>query len=141
MKKTFGLNLRRDLRETNAELAKLNRELAEKMIDLSARTGDVQPLLDAVQSLATASSLYTQSTTPVSHGEIQKALGDTLLKIGKAEDNKEALEHAAIAYRGAITVASMLGEAKLRASAKKNYALTLNLLGHRPKRISAISAA
>lgn len=141
MTKTFGLKLRRDLRDTNAELAKLNRELAQKMINLSARTGDVQPLLEAVQSLATASSLYTQSTTPVSHGEIQKALGDTLLKLGKAENNTAALEHAAIAYRGAITVASMLGETKLRAAAKKNYALTLNLLGHRPKRISAISAA
>ncbi len=141
MKKPFGLNLRRDLRDTNAQLAQLNRELAEKMIDLSASTGDVQPLLDAVQSLATAGELYTQTTTPISHGEIQKALGDTLLKVGKKEGRKDALEHAAIAYRGAITVASMLGDTKLRASAKKNYALTLNLLGHRPKRISAISAA
>ena len=141
MKNPFGLNLRRDLRETNAELAQLNRELAEKMIALSARTGDVTPLLEAVRSLAMASELYTQTTTPISHGEIQKALGDTLLKIGKKESRKDVLEHAAIAYRGAITVASMLSDAKLRAAAKKNYALTLNLLGHRPKPISAISAA
>ena len=141
MKKPFGLNLRRDLRETNAQLAILNRELAEKSIALSARTGEVQPLLDAVKSLATAGELYTQDKTPVSHGKIQKSLGDTLLKIGKTENNTEALEHAAIAYRGAITVASMLGETRLRTAAKKNYALTLNLLGHRPKRISAISAA
>ena len=141
MSKGTDLELRRDLRETNAVLAELNRELAARMMDLAAQTGDVQPLMEAVQSLATANSLYTQNTTPASHAEIQKRLGDALYKVGKAEGRKDVLEHAAIAYRGAITIASMLGADETRRQARKSYMKVENLLGRRPKRQSVFSAA
>jgi len=141
MTDAYNMQVRRDLRETNSQLATLNRELAGRLIYLAAQTEDVQSIVESVQLLSTAISLYTQTTTPPSHGELQKALGDLLLKIGRKEGRKDALEHAAIAYRGAITVASMLGENKLRAAAKKNYATTQSLLGRGKKRISAISAA
>lgn len=141
MKRGLTLNLRQDLRKTNETLAGLNRELAAKMITLAAQTGDVQPLIEAVQSLSKANDLYTQATTPLSHAQIQKALGDTLFKMARAEDHREALDHAIIAYRGAITLASMLGETKLRNAAKKNCALAMNLRGDRPQERSAFSAA
>jgi hypothetical protein len=141
MAKGIKISLRRDLRETNAQLAVLSSELALNMMELAAQTGDVAPLIDAVQSLSKANNLYTQADTPKSHGEIQKALGDMLLKLGRKENDVEALEHAALAYRGAITVASMLGEHVLRRAAKKNYNTVISLLGRREKPISVISAA
>lgn len=141
MTDALDMQIRRDLIETNTQLATLNRELAGRLIDLASHTGDVQPIIDAVKSLSTANALYSQKATPKSHGELQMALGDILLKIGRDEGRKDALEHAAIAYRGAITVASLLGERQLRSAAKKNYAVTQNLLGVRSHPISAISAA
>ncbi|MEE9347694.1 MAG: hypothetical protein V3U82_05835 [Robiginitomaculum sp.] len=141
MVKGIKISLRRDLRESAADLAALNSELALGMMELAAQTGDVAPLIEAVRSLAKANNFYTQEETPISHGEIQKALGDSLLKLGRNEGHTQALEHAAIAYKGAITVASMLGDAALRRAAKKNYTTVMSLLGRREKPISVISAA
>lgn len=136
-----SLKMRRDLREAQTAIAILNRELAAKMISLASKTGNTRPLIEAVQSLSKTNQLYTQTETPKSHAEIQKALGDTLFKLARAEEDKVALDHAIIAYRGAITVASLLGETKLRNAAKKNCALAMNLRGYQPDTVSAYSAA
>ena len=141
MKSGLTLNLRQKLKKTNEDLAALNRELAARMIALAAQTGDPQPLIEAVQALAKTNDLFTQSSTPLSHAQIQKGLGDTLLKLSRAEHNVDALDHAIIAYRGAITVASMLGETKLRDAAKKNCTLAMRLRGDMPEERSTFSAA
>ena len=68
---------------------------------------------------------------------------DMMMKIGKDEQDMEALDYAIIAYRGAITISSLLGETRLRTAARKNYALAKNLRGiHEPKsNISLMGAA
>ncbi len=139
MLKISNFKLRKDLNETNEALAILNRELAAKMINLAAKTGETEPLIEAVQNMSRTSNLYTLQNTAPAHIEVQKALGDTLFKLARKENDIAALEHAIIAYRGAITLASLLGETRLRNAAKKNCALAENLLSG--ERISANSAA
>jgi len=121
-----------DLRAADAKLAGLNAEKAARLVTLAAKTGEIYPLIEAVEAMAKANDLYTQSTITRDHATIQKALGDTLLKVGRREENHRALTASVAAYRGAITVSSMLGEAQLRRAAKKNLSLALNLLGHDP---------
>jgi len=123
------LNLRRKHRDATVELARLNREMALKMIVLAHETGDIEPLIEAVKALRSADEIYSQGNTPIENAEIQKKLGDVLLGVGKTEQNQRAIEYAIIAYRGAITIASLLGAENLRASARKNYALALNYSG------------
>jgi tetratricopeptide (TPR) repeat protein len=129
MAKGSGFNLRRNHRKATMDLANLNREMAVQMIVLASETGDTRPLIDAVKSLRTAEELYQQDTTPIENAEIHKKLGDVLLKVGKNEDDMEALDYAIIAYRGAITIASLLGAEALRAEARKNYAIARSCRG------------
>lgn len=129
MAKKTELGLKRQHRDVTVKLAKLNREMAMQLIGLASETGETQHLIDAVKALRAADELYSEGTTPVEGADLKKKLGDTLLKIGKDEEHMAALDHAIIAYRGAITIYSMLGEEKKRAAARKNYALARNLRG------------
>jgi len=133
---------RQDLARADAKLAGLNAEKAARLVTLAAKTGEIDPLIEAVEAMAKANELYTQSSITRDHATIQKALGDTLLKIGRKEENRRALNASVAAYRGAITVSSMLGESQLRRASKKNLSLALNLLGHDPSAdISSFYAA
>ena len=137
----FGL--KRKHRATTADLARLNREMALKMIMLAGETGDVGPLIDAVKALRKTEEIYSPENTPIENAEIQKKLGDVLLGIGKAENNQQAFEYAIIAYRGAITLASLLGAENIRRAARRNYKLALNYTGqanHKPS-LSLMGAA
>lgn len=125
------VELRRDLKETTLELASLNRELAGQMIILASQTGDTAPLIQAVDALRSAQGYYSGESTPRENAEVQQALGDTLLTLGRANDDVEALENAIKAYRGAITLASLMGDDLLRRNIKRNYGLARNLLGNR----------
>ncbi len=125
------LDLKRQLKKTNNQLAALNRELAGQMVLLASQTGDTAPLIQAVTALRSAEELYSVETTPRENAEVQQALADTLLKLGRANHDTVALENAVKAYRGAITIASMLGDDKMRRELKKNYSLARALLGDR----------
>ena len=135
------LDLKRRLKQTNNELATLNRELASKMIVLASETGETEPLLQAVKALRSVQTLYSVEDSPRENAEVQQALGDTLLKIGRQREDKQALEHAVQAYRGAITMASLLGDDKMRAELKKNYGLARSLLGKDNKAFSLFKVA
>jgi len=135
------LDLKRSLKKTNNKLAKLNRELAEQMVLLASQTGDTQPLIQAVTSLRSAQELYSIDNTPRENAEVQQALADTLLKLGRANHDTEALSYAVDAYRGAITIASLIGDEAMRKTLKKNYGLARALLGDRAKTQSLFSAA
>ena len=123
--------LKKEHNKNTQELAKLNRELAAQMILLASQTGDTEPLKQAVDALRAVDELYTAHTTPREKAEIRQTLADTLLTLGRANDDITALEHSIIAYRDAITLASMLGDQKLRKALKRNYNLAKNLLGNR----------
>lgn len=125
------LELRRDLKETTRELILLNRELAAQMILLASQTGDTAPLIGAVNTLRSAQHSYAAETTPRENAETQQALADTLLTLGRAQDDINALEHSIVAYRSAITLASLIGDEVLRTELKRSYALARNLLGNR----------
>lgn len=130
-----------ELRETDTALAGLNRELATQMILLAKQTGETQPLIDAVNALRTAQSLYDNDSQPFESAQVQQALADTLLMLGRKANDRNALESARDAYRGAITLASVLGDDVLREDLRTNYRLTLSLLGHRPQRASLFKVA
>jgi urease accessory protein UreF len=135
------LDLKRSLKKTNDQLAKLNRELASQMILLASQTGDTAPLIQAVTALRSAQELYSADQSPRENAEIQRALGDTLLKLGRANHDTEALSHAVEAYRGAITLASLIGDDVMRRDLKKNYGLTRALLGDQEQIQGLFSAA
>jgi len=137
----FGL--KRKHRAATADLARLNREMAIKMIMLASETGEIEPLIDAVKALRRTEEIYSPENTPIENAEIQKKLGDVLLGIGKAENNRQAFEYAIIAYRGAITLASLLGAENLRRAARQNYKQALNYTGQGNKRpsVSLMGAA
>ena len=135
------LDLKRSLKKTNNQLAQLNRELAGQMTLLASQTGDTAPLIQAVKTLRSVEELYSIESTPRENAEVQQALGDTLLKLGRANHDTEALGHAVEAYRGAITIASLIGDEAMRKTLKKNYGLARSLLGDRAKTQSLFSAA
>jgi FPC/CPF motif-containing protein YcgG len=135
------LALKRNLKTTNNKLAKLNRELAAQMVLLASQTGDTQPLIQAVASLRSAQELYSIDNSPRENAEVQQALADTLLKLGRANHDTEALGHAVEAYRGAITFASLIGDEAMRKDLKKNYGHARALLGDHEKPQSLFSAA
>ena len=136
-----ALNLKRSLKKTNNKLAILNRELASQMVLLASQTGDTEPLIQAVKALRSAKDLYSIDSAPRETAEVQQALADTLLKLGRAQHDTVALQNAVEAYRAAITIASMMGDEKMRKELKKNYGLARNLLGERTKPQSLFSPA
>ncbi|WP_409433477.1 hypothetical protein ACJ3XI_02935 [Litorimonas sp. RW-G-Af-16] len=133
--------LQEQLADTNSELGYLNRALAIQMISLATQTGETEPLSEAVTALRSAQAYYSFETCPREHAEIQQALADTLLLLGKANQDKAALEKAKQAYRGAITLASMLGDERMRADLRSNYKLTMTLLGQHTKTASLFKVA
>lgn len=120
--------LKKDYQKTTQELSLLNRELAAQMILLASQTGETKPLIQAVEALRAANEYYSQGATPREKAEIRQTLADTLLTLGRANQDKDALRHSINAYRDAITLASMLGDQKLRKELKRNYGLARNLL-------------
>lgn len=135
--------LRRQHKEATVELSKLNHEMALRMISLAHETGEVKPLIDAVNALRTTEELYSPDTVQIDNARLQKKLGDVLLNVGKNENDLAAIEAAISAYRGAITIASMLGAQNLRKEARKGYALALNYAGknERTQTFSLMGAA
>lgn len=129
MSKANKFFLRQNHKQTSVELSKLNREMALKMIMLASETGDVEPLMDAVQAFRSTEELFNQNSAPIEDAKIQKKLGDVLFSIGKNEVNMRALEHSIMAYRGAITIASLLGAEGLRAEVREKYKRALKYAG------------
>jgi len=125
------LDLKRDLKAVTSELAQLNRELANQTILLASQTGNSAPLIEAVDALRSAQELYSVETAPRENAEVQQALADTLLTLAREKDDLKALMASIDAYRGAITLASMLGDEVMRQDLRKNYARARNLLGNR----------
>lgn len=123
--------LKKELKSVTSELASLNVELAEQMILLASQTGDCAPLISAVNALRQAQEIYSSDTVPHKHAQVQKALGDTLLTLGRANDDIDALDACVQAYRSAITLASMLGDEEMRMESKLNYAVARRLLESR----------
>lgn len=136
-----GFDNRRDLadlkiklRDTDRELGQLNWDLARELIILADQSKDPEPLIQAVDALRSATRYYSFEYAPREHALIQKAIADTLLKLGQVTGNRDALTTARDAYRGAITLASLLSDEELRESLRISYKATLDLLGHRPKK-------
>ncbi len=137
-KNSQKLEMLREHKKATIELSKLNREIALRMIALAHETGEIKPLIDAVNALRSSEEYYFQDTVQLDTARVQKKLGDVLLNIGKNEDDMSAIESAIIAYRSAITIASMLGAQNLRRDARKSYALAMNYAG-KGERIQTVS--
>lgn len=121
------------LRDTDRELGQLNWDLARELITLADQSKDAEPLIQAVEALRSATRYYSFEYAPREHALIQKSIADTLLKLGQTTGDRDALTTARDAYRGAITLASLLSDEELRESLRISYKVTLDLLGYRPK--------
>jgi hypothetical protein len=119
------------LGEVTHQLAGLNRELASQLVLLASQTGDTAPLMGAVRALRKVQAYYAQGEAPRENAEVHEALADTLFKLGRARGDIEALQHAVISYRSAITLASLLGEDKWRRRLRRNYNAVLAEIGDR----------
>ena len=64
-----------------------------------------------------------------------------MLTLGRQTGDRDALVSARDAYRGAITLASLLSDETLREDLRVNYKLTLTLLGDRPRSPSLFKVA
>lgn len=133
--------LKKELKSVTGQLATLNVELAEQMMLLASQTGDSEPLIGAVKALRDAQEIYSAQNVPAKHAQVQKALGDTLLTLGRSSGNIDALDAAIQAYRSAITLASLLGDEDMRRDVKKNYATARRLLENRIGKMNVRGAA
>lgn len=126
-------NLETKLANTDARLALLKVELAAQMVQLAKQTEDLAPLKQAEEALSTARNYYSADTIPVELNMVQVALGDSLLKLGREQSDKDAIARAKTAFRDAITLASLQGDDALREDLRAKIKLAESLLGHRPK--------
>lgn len=134
-------DLQIQLRDTDRELGQLNWNLARELITLADQSKDAEPLIQAVEALRSATRYYSFEFAPREHALIQKAIADTLLILGQTTGDRDALTSARDAYRGAITLASLLSDEELRESLRISYKVTLDLLGYRPKKPSLFRVA
>ena len=129
------------LKRNAEQLAEAHWELASELTTLAKATNDPAPLIQAVESLRNATRFYSFDTAPREHALIQQSIADTLLTLGRRTGDREALTTARDAYRGAITLASLLSDESLREDLRVNYKLTLTLLGDRPRSPSLFKVA
>lgn len=126
-------NLDAKLAETDARLTLLKVELAAQMVKLAKQTDDLAPLKQAEDALSAARNYYSAESIPVEINLVQVALGDSLLKLGREQSDKDAITRAKTVFRDAITLASLQGNDALREDLREKVKLAENLLGHRPK--------
>ena len=117
------------LRKTDRELGQLNWELAQELVTLADQANNPEPLIEAVEALRSAKRYYSFEDAPREHALIQQSIADTLLILGRRTGDREALMTARDAYRGAITLASLLSDEALRDALRINYRETQTLLG------------
>ena len=128
---TLEDTLEEKLGSVSRELAVLNRELASQMVMLASQTGDARPLIGAVEALRKVEGYYSTAGDPRAKLETQEALADTLLALGRSNTDADALHHALLAYRSAITLASLLGDDTARRRLRANYAAAQASSGNR----------
>ena len=137
------------LRGVTRELATLNRELASQMVLLASQTGETAPLISAVEALRQVQAhLAREDRTEANTrdtADVHHALASTLFKLGRAQNDVEALEASVGAYRTAITLASLLGDDDWRIEIRTEYDVALAALRARasdgPSDISALRVA
>jgi hypothetical protein len=139
--KNFKVDLTRKLAETDAQLAELNKELADKMILLAEQTDDPSVLIQAVQALKSAKKYYNIDTAPRETLDVHAALADTLLSLGRKTHDLEALENSVAAYRSAITLASLIGDEDRRRDIKAQYRMAITYLGQDEEKQSLFKVA
>ena len=140
-RKRQAADLQIALRQTDEQLGQLNWELAKELTTLAEQSNDPAPLIQAVDALRSATRYYTFENAPREHALIQQSIADTLLTLGRQTGDREALMTARDAYRGAITLASLLSDESLREDLRVNYKLTQTLLGDRPRSPSLFRVA
>ena len=129
------------LAKNTEQLGELNWRLAKELVVLAEQSNDPAPLIQAVDALRSATRHYTFESAPREHALIQQSIADTLLTLGRRTGDRDALTTARDAYRGAITLASLLSDESLREELRINYKLTQTLLGDRPRAQSLFRVA
>lgn len=133
--------LEAQLAKTDAKLALMNAQMAAELIRLAGQTDDLEPLAQAEEAILSARKYYAYENTPEEIGLVQAALGDMLLKLGRAKSDTDAIMRARTAYRAAITLASMHGDEAARHDLRDKVKIVESLLGHHPKTPSLFKVA
>ena len=133
--------LRTQMAITDARLALTKAELAAQKIKLAGQTSDIAPLQEANVALKDARDFFGLRHAPIEICLVQMALGDMLLKLGREQSNKTIISQAKMAYRPAITMASLQGDEALRKDLRAKVKLVEKLLGDGPKTPSLFRAA
>jgi len=138
---TKRANLSSQLHETNSDIAQAKFELVRQFITLARQENEAKHLDEALGVLSGMNKSHSMESTMRSHVELQSAVAETFLDIGREEKNRLTLEKAKHAYRAAITLASILGDDSLRENLRQNYRITLSLLGDKPQSPSLFKVA
>lgn len=141
LKRKKAEKLRAQMAITDARLALTKAELAARMIKLAGQSSDIAPLQEANVALKDARDFFGLGHAPIEICLVQIALGDMLLKLGREQSNKTIISQAKIAYRPAITMASVQGDEALRKELRAKVKLVERLLGDGPKTPSLFRAA
>ena len=133
IKRKKVVHLQERLDQTDSKLALMNAQMAAEMVRLAGQTDDLAPLKQAEEALNASRKFYTYEDTPVEVAMVQTALGDMLLKLGRAKSDKEAIARAKVAYRTSITLASMHGDDEARQELRDKIKIVDSVLGQRPE--------
>jgi len=141
LKKRKRETLQDELANTDAKLALLNAQLAAQMVKLAGQTNDLGPLSQAEEALSATRRYYEYEDTPAEICMVQVALGDMFVRLGQKQNEKAAFGRAKIAYRTAITLASMQGNDPMRREIRDKMKVVESLLGRSQKTPSLFNAA
>ncbi len=141
LKRKKAKKLETKLVSADTRLALMKAQLAAEMVKLAGQTQDLAPLTEAEEAISAARNHYSFENTPTEIGLVQIALGDMLVKLGRAKSDKTAFARARTAYRAAITLASLHGDDALRDELRAKVKLVESLLGQGPKTPSLFRAA
>jgi len=130
-----------EIDQTDAKLALLKVQLAAQMIRLARQSDDLEPLKKAEAALAEAREFYAADECPLEILIVHQAMAETCLSLARKRQSKSAILQAKLYFRAAITLASMLGEDKMRADMRAKIVIIDSLLGKRPKAPSLFNAA
>jgi len=141
MKSLKRAKLSEQLQATHVEITQVKFDLVREYITLARQENDAVHLDEALHVLSTMNKYFSLESTVLEHVELQSAVAEAFLRIGRKTENRLTLEKAKHAYRAAITLASITGDDRLREELRQNYRITLSLLGDKPQSPSLFKVA
>lgn len=133
--------LAEQLHDTTSEIVRTKFELVREYVSLADMETSASHLDAALDVLSSLNATTLMENALSEYVEVQSHVAAGFLRIGRKTKNRLTLEKAKHAYRGAITLASVLGDDDMRQALRQNYRTTLSLLGDKPQNPSLFKVA